>query len=442
MPTALPSSGQFLLARCRKFWKPSRTTIPRNRRRWPTRTLSSTAGSIRRADVDHFAVDLKKGQTLIASLQANSVLRSPMDGMLQVLSADGFVLAENNDTHGLDPQIAFAAPKDGRYLIRIFAFPSTPDSSIRFFGSDLCIYRLTLTTGGYADYAFPLAATLKQPASIALSGWNIPEPAKKTALTPDRLLERFAVRHPQVANPAFIRIEPHTCVMETEPNDRARPQAIETPITVSGRIDPARDIDAFVMELKKSDKRRIQVEAHTAGSPLNAVLSVFDSKGKTLNEVDTVGGAADPELLFTAPNEGTYRIEVRDRFLHGGVSYFYRLRVAPPEADFNLAVAADQFMLTAGEALEIPITVNRLNGFAAPIELRALDLPAGVECEPLKAEAAAKSVKLKLTAKKDAVAGPFRIEGAAGLVHEARFALPAFATFTDSFWLTVRPGKK
>ena len=90
---------------------------------------------------------MKKGQTLVASLEANRTLRSPMDAMLQIVSADGFVLDENNDFHGLDPQIAFTAKKDGTYIARVYAFPSSPDSSIRFFGSDACIYRLTLTTG-------------------------------------------------------------------------------------------------------------------------------------------------------------------------------------------------------------------------------------------------------------------------------------------------------
>ena len=78
-------------------------------------------------DVDTFAVKLTKGQTLVASVEANRILRSPMDGVLQILSADGFVLEQNDDYHGLDPQIAFAVPKDGSYLVRVFAFPSVPD---------------------------------------------------------------------------------------------------------------------------------------------------------------------------------------------------------------------------------------------------------------------------------------------------------------------------
>src|SRR5579885_710126 len=58
-------------------------------------------------DVDAFAIRLHKGQTLVASLEANHTLGSPLDGVLQVRSADGFVLAQNNDEHGLDPQVVF-----------------------------------------------------------------------------------------------------------------------------------------------------------------------------------------------------------------------------------------------------------------------------------------------------------------------------------------------
>ena len=82
------------------------TTTPRSRRLLLNPV--SINGRLNSAnDVDHFAIELKKGQTLVASVQAHSVLRSPMDGVLQVLSPDGFVLAENNDRHGLDPEIAF-----------------------------------------------------------------------------------------------------------------------------------------------------------------------------------------------------------------------------------------------------------------------------------------------------------------------------------------------
>ncbi|MCE9533271.1 MAG: PPC domain-containing protein [Planctomycetes bacterium] len=394
------------------------------------------------SDIDHFAVDLKKGQTLVASLQANSVLRSPMDGMLQVLSADGYVLAENNDFHGLDPQIAYSVPKDGRYLVRVFSFPAVADSSIRFFGSETCVYRLTLTTGGFAEHAFPLAVSLKDPSPVGLSGWNIPDAAKNIVVMPEQFSSRLPVRHPSVTNPGFIRVEPHPCIEEVEPNDRAHAQLVETPVTISGRIGRPRDIDAYSFVLKKGDKRLIKVEASALGSQLDPVLEVFDTTGKAFKEVDDVGALPDPEFSFAVTIEGTYRIEIRDRYLHGGESYFYRVRITNPEPDFSVALAADQFSITPGETLEIPFTATRLNGLTQAIDLRAVDLPKGVECELIKVDAAAKMLKLKLTAKKDAVSGPFRIEGTAGFTRAARFDIVPFGTSTETFWLTVGTPKK
>src|SRR5262249_4814237 len=101
-------------------------------------------------DVDCVAMQVKKGETLVASVEANQPARSPMDAILQVVSVDGFVLDENHDYHGLDPQLAFTAPKEGTFVVRVFAFPSNPDSSIRFFGSEACVYRLTLATEWFA----------------------------------------------------------------------------------------------------------------------------------------------------------------------------------------------------------------------------------------------------------------------------------------------------
>ena len=82
--------------------------------------------------MDCFAVMLQKGQTLVAAFEAGRRSARRWTRVLQILSADGFVLDQNNDFHGLDPFIAFPAPKDGTYIVRTFAFPAVPDASIRF----------------------------------------------------------------------------------------------------------------------------------------------------------------------------------------------------------------------------------------------------------------------------------------------------------------------
>src|SRR5262249_50536920 len=111
----------------------------------------------RGGDVDGFSVTLHQGQTLVADLEANRHSGASRDAALQVVCDSGFVLAQNDDAVGRDPRIVFEAPTEGTYLVRVFAFPATPDSSIRFAGGSAFVYRLTLTTAGFLDHAFPLA---------------------------------------------------------------------------------------------------------------------------------------------------------------------------------------------------------------------------------------------------------------------------------------------
>jgi hypothetical protein len=393
-------------------------------------------------DVDTFAVRLHKGQTLVASMLANRVLGSPMDAVLQVVSADGFVLGQNHDSNGLDPQIVFTAAADGIYLVRTFAFPATPTSAIRFDGAETYVYRLTLTTGGFAEYAYPLAVPRAFPGQVELVGWNIPEAARKVAVpgeAPDR------VSHPQLANAVSVRLEPHPTAVEAEPNGRERPQPITLPVTISGRIDPAGDVDVYQFEAAKGQKLFFQVEAWALGFSLDPVLRLTDGTGKVLAQADDVGssrdGSRDAELSFMVPEDGTYRIEVRDLHSGGGLRHVYRLRATLAEPDFDLTLAADRFILTPSKPLEIPVTVVRRNGFADEVVFSVVGLPEGVTAAPAVAAADAKSVTLRLTADAGPVAGPIRIVGKAKgkdeMARTARSPLAGLGASTADLWLTV-----
>jgi hypothetical protein len=176
-------------------------------------------------DVDGFAVNLNRGQTLVASLDAARHLGSPMDAVLQVVSTDGFVLSQNDDDIGRDPRIVFEAPATGSYIVRLFAFPATPDSSIRFAGGSAYVYRLTLTTGGYLDYAFPLAIDRGGSQTVEAIGWNIPKDIKGLPIALTDASDMITVFHPALADTALVSRASLATAVETEPNDsRARSQ--------------------------------------------------------------------------------------------------------------------------------------------------------------------------------------------------------------------------
>lgn len=73
-------------------------------------------------DLDHFAFTARKAEPIrfeIFARRFGTPLRSRLDSMLDILAADGRVLASNDDTNGKDAALTFAAPADGDYVLRV-----------------------------------------------------------------------------------------------------------------------------------------------------------------------------------------------------------------------------------------------------------------------------------------------------------------------------------
>ena len=280
-----------------------------------------------------------------------------MDAVLQVVSSDGFVLAQNDDDVGRDPRIVFEAPADGTYIVRLFAFPATPDSSIRFAGGDAFVYRLTLTTGGFLDYAFPLAVGRDGPEAVEAVGWNIPAAARLLAgpgvgcarRVRGRPTPRWPAPPRSVGSPSPRRSRP-------SPTIRRDPRRSRVPSrSAAGSTRPATRTSS-ASRCSKGDKRVIRVESRALGRPLDPVLRVLDSGGKVLAESDDTGrNDRDLERSFTAPADGEYRLVVRDLNGRGGPRFAYLLSVLEPRPDFALSLAADRFDLTPGKPTKITV---------------------------------------------------------------------------------------
>ena len=395
-------------------------------------------------DVDCFAVPLKQGQTLVASLEAHRTLGSPMDGVLQIVSLDGFVLERNDDDHGLDPQIVFLAPADRTYVVRALAFPAEANSNMALAGAPNYVYRLTLTTGPFVDHVWPNAASSSGPAETRIFGWNIPDALQRLPLivAPGKpVVTLFA---PELANFITIPVEPHAVVVENQPAGPREPQELQSPVTLTGRIEEVHEVDAYRVALRKGEAIHIRVEAREFGSPLDPVLTVVDAAGKTLQSVDDVETSRDAELTFAAPADGQYKFTIADLHRRGGWRFVYRLTLTRPQPDFQASVAAETFVLTTGKPLEILVAITRAGGFAEEIEFALVGLPAGILAVPVKSSGqgdTAKSVKLVLAGAAAPWSGPIHITGQsageAKLSHKAQAPIAGLTARTTNLWLTV-----
>ncbi len=416
-------------------------------------------------DVDAFAVSLRAGQTLVAAVDAHVRLGSPIDAILQVASADGIVLAENHDDVGLDPRLALTVTTSGIHIVRLFAFPSTPNRAIGFYGGADCVYRLRLTTGPFITHAVPLSVPREDPGAVDVRGWNIPpntqvevvsfggasladhpefEVVSAQRNSPDaRLGFVFA---PHLGGAARVRLAPHAAVSSLTDTDADHPMRLAPPTAVTGQLRSPGAADRFQLPLQKDQRVIISVESHSLDLPVVPVVRLLDPAGTVLADAPGPGNTVEAVVVHTATQDGDYRLVVRDRYGHGGDRYVYRLTVRLQEPDFELSASADAIVVAADKPTEFEVSVTRRaapGGSVGPITIEATDLPPGVTAAPVVSEPTgdtAAKVNLTFSTTGPAFSGPIRILGAASEPREIRrFARtpPRFASSLETIWLTA-----
>jgi hypothetical protein len=359
-------------------------------------------------DVDGFVLELSAGEKFTATLQGHAVLGSPMDAVMQVCEIvqqqvtlnpkneriEAYVLEQNHDSLGLDPAISFIAPRAGRYLIRLFATPAEPDSTIGYAGKDSYVYRLTITAQDFdplqllptARNEFPLVRAsneVEKPLSL-------PASLTQTFTAPDQL---------------------HT----------------------------------YAFSAHKGKKISLSSATRILGYLSELSMKVTDRKGVVLIQADKKEPNQELETSFDPPQDDVFLLQVRERFQRSGPRFSYQLNLLAPDQDFAVKCATEVFEIEAGKVIEIPLTVDRRHGFSNPIEIRAIDLPAGITAEPVVSEAKGESSKtvilvLKATSDAPIVSIPFTISASSGaLQRPVSYAtnFPLDQVHTD-FWLAVR----
>jgi len=117
-------------------------------------------------------------------------------------------------------------------------------------------------------------------------------------------------------------------VKEVEPNDGFdAAQAIPVPCAVEGTIKGERDPDVFKFDGKKGEKVKVEVQAARFGSPVDALVTVYDADRRVVAAADDTDGSPDPVLTVTPPRDGPLYVTVIDAHDLGGPTFGYRLVV-------------------------------------------------------------------------------------------------------------------
>jgi len=391
---------------------------------------------------DYFRLQADGGKSLVIECMAER-LDAGGDLSLAVLGEDGEELTRSLDAIGRDPLIYFTPPADGEYLVRVneLTYGTDPNAAN-------APYRLFVSRAPRVEFIDPPFAERGKTSQFTLYGWNLGSgaapvtvdgaPMEKLSvsiaapsepqMSGDMLLrpaswslDTFTFRHKTSAgasNPVRLALADRPLTREADGNDEPESaEEIEIPCELVGLFDRPGDLDWYAFQAKKDQRLWIEVDSQRLGlmtDPLLVVQQVIekDDGEITVRELATEDDkpapetrmlarltSGDPSWMLTAPEDGRYRVLVRDQFgsSQGGPQQFYRLRIAPPQPDFRLLAfpgiahpenhrqvpRPTSCVVRPGGAEEILVVALRREGFDGAIEVSIPDVPDGFQVQPV-----------------------------------------------------------
>jgi hypothetical protein len=388
-----------------RFGRPLQNASPKSETRI---TLPAVVnGQIMPGAVDRFRFTARQGQRLVVAASARALIPYLPDAVpgwfqatLALYDAKGKELAYDDDYRfHPDPVLSYPIPKDGDYVIEI------KDSIYR--GREDFVYRIAVGELPFVTSLFPLGGQVGADTPVELKGWNLPV----TTLTPDATVpgtRRLTVRAgDRVSNPMPFAVDTLPECRELEANNlAASAQSIVLPVIVNGRIDEPGDLDVFRFKGRAGDQIVAEVSARRLNSPLDSVLKLTDATGRQLafnDDCEDKGAGltthhADSRLNVTLPANGTYYVHLGDAQHKGGPEYGYRLRLSPPQPDFELRVVPSSITVRGGSSIPLTVYALRKDGFSNEIALALQDAPRGFTLSGARVPAGQDQIRITLAA--------------------------------------------
>jgi hypothetical protein len=462
---------------------------------------STVSGRVDQNNFEYLRLNLKQGERVILDCAAER-LDSRLNATLVLLNAAGREIARARDTIGRDPVLDFTAPAEGAYLVKLY--------DIVYGGGGDYVYRLSASAAPFVDFVFPPSGLPGSSGQYTLYGRNLPGGAPAESLTiggvpllklavtialPGDEVARtqlalvgaadprcawqdgneYRLSTPQgPANPVIVYFARAASVVpEQEPNNEpAAATKVTLPCEVVGQFYPQRDTDWLQFDAKKGETWWIEVASNQLGLESDPACALYrvtkDDKGQEqqseVSQVDDVQERQqrqprdfdtsndDPLLKFAVPEDGTYRLMIRDLFGDGrkDPSYVWRLAIRPAEPDFRLLAYSDKpaqgqrdqnqtrlesLTVRKGGTTTLTVIVQRRDEFAGEIAIGVEGLPDGITCPGAVIGGNVKQAALVISASEGVAAwsGPIKIVGKAKIgerevVREARYATVVWGT--------------
>ena len=230
-----------------------------------------------RGDVDTFAFDGKRGQTIVIDVAAKR-FGSKADPVVALDGPTGRPLGLSSGDQGdADPLLVLTLPDDGRYTIKV--------NDLQGVSSPQHYYRMSVGAFVYVTGCFPLAMPPGKESEVRLIGYNLATGASVKVKAPAMGEVMLAL------DPAIYRTRRTINVMvgaegeavEVEPNDTPQQaMAIAVGSGVSGRFEDKAggDVDLYRFDAKAGQTLAIETQAAQRGSAADTKVEVLWPDGR------------------------------------------------------------------------------------------------------------------------------------------------------------------
>lgn len=282
------------------------------------------------------------------------------------------------------PVAVLTVPQDGTYVLNVTSLSSK--------GWNGSVYRVKLGIVPLITGFLPRGAKAGESLNVQLSGYNLAQ-ERVRLFTGGKNSELCLAA---LTGTAFVLpglrfdLSDETDVEETEPNDSAATaQALAPPCVVNGDLDVPSGHDFYRFSGKTGEALVIDVRAAVLGSPLKAQVTVRNGRGVAVAggsfDTNTTVQAAvcgrDPSVAITLPEDGTYEVDVTDLEGRSGPAFVYRLRIGPPQPDFELWMTPASLNIPANGSELVTLHLNRLHGFDGEVRVTLDYPPLSIACE-------------------------------------------------------------
>jgi hypothetical protein len=227
-----------------------------------------------RGATDTFAVDARKGETLVIDAAAKR-LGSKAQLVVTLTDPSGHLLASNIDFEGeADPLLTYSIPRDGRYLIHA--------GDLELAASNEHFYRLSVGALPVVHAIFPLSVPAHSKTAIRLVGTNLPKDPVVGLVTGDagEVAVPLDPSRYRARREFKVMVSDLPETLEVEDNDSPRTAVpLPAPGSGNGRIDRPGDVDYWKFESKAGRVWVIETQAAQRGSPVDTRIEVLHADG-------------------------------------------------------------------------------------------------------------------------------------------------------------------